>query len=123
LRGFVLSRKPPDLPTAQLRAVRASLAAARLGAIAALIGGFVAPIPHHPMDMFAAPHAKVVLGTLLGLVTPWLLLPALRVTPRTSTETRVPAQVAGETKGGGAGGATALSQYRVGSRLAGLQQA
>jgi hypothetical protein len=73
--------------------------------------------------MFAAPHAKVVLGTFLGLVTPWLLLPALRVTPRTSTETRVPAQVAGETKGGGAGGATDLLQYRVGSRLAGLQQA
>ena len=81
------------------------------------------PIPHHPIDMFTAHHAEVVLGILLGLVTPWLLLPALRVTSRTSPESRVPAQVAGETKVGGADGATDLSLYRVGPRLAGLPQA
>lgn len=81
-----------------------------------VLGGLVlhALIPDKAFDIFAALHNEVVLGVLLGLVVLWLLPPYPWAKPWSPTGSRASAQVADETKGGGAGNATNLGQYWVG---------
>lgn len=85
-----------------------------------LLGGVLLHhfVPGRHVDIFAAVHNHIVLGVLFGLSALWLLPPYPWATQPPSVESLEPAQSAGETERGDTS-VTALSQFGVGSRLAG----
>lgn len=85
-----------------------------------LAGGIIFQrlVPNRHVDIFAALHNHIVLGVLLGLSVLWLI-PPYPWAAHQPTESREPADPAGETEVGGTPNATDLSQYRAGPRLPG----